>query len=50
MGNYQGQGWHLGKPMDVGQVRAMLAERNLLPVRRLAAPAGERIRELRKTA
>ncbi|HYZ47470.1 MAG TPA: bifunctional diguanylate cyclase/phosphodiesterase, partial [Sphingomonas sp.] len=50
MGSYHGQGWHLGKPMEVGQVRAMLAERNLLPVRRLAAPAGERIRELRRQA
>jgi diguanylate cyclase (GGDEF)-like protein len=50
MGCYQGQGWHFGKPMDVGQVRAMLAERNLLPVKRLGAPAGERIRELRRSA
>lgn len=50
MGCYQGQGWHFGKPMDVGQVRAMLAERNLLPVRRLGAPAGERVRELRRSA
>jgi EAL domain-containing protein (putative c-di-GMP-specific phosphodiesterase class I) len=48
LGCYQGQGWHLGKPMDVGQVRVLLAERNLLPVKRLTAPAGERIRELRK--
>jgi hypothetical protein len=32
----------------VGQVRVLLAERNLLPVKRLTAPAGERIRELRK--
>ncbi len=48
LGTYQGQGWHLGKPMDVGQVRAFLAERNLLPVKRLAGPAGERIRELRR--
>ena len=48
LGCYQGQGWHLGKPMDVGQVRALLAERNLLPVKRLAAPAGERVRELRR--
>lgn len=50
MGCYQGQGWHFGKPMDVGQVRAMLAERNMLPVRRLGAPAGERVRELRRSA
>jgi len=50
LGCYQGQGWHLGKPMDVGQVRAMLADRNLLPVKHLAAPAGERIRELRRQA
>jgi diguanylate cyclase (GGDEF)-like protein len=50
LGDYQGQGWHLGKPMDVEQVRTLLAERNLLPVRRLAAPAGERIRELRRLA
>ncbi|MFD1611270.1 putative bifunctional diguanylate cyclase/phosphodiesterase [Sphingomonas tabacisoli] len=50
LGCFQGQGWHFGKPMDVGQVRALLAERNLLPVRRLAAPAGERIRELRKAS
>jgi diguanylate cyclase (GGDEF)-like protein len=48
LGCYQGQGWHFGKPMDVGQVRVLLAERNLLPVKHLAAPAGERIRELRK--
>jgi diguanylate cyclase (GGDEF)-like protein len=48
LGCYQGQGWHFGKPMDVGQVRALLADRNLLPVKSLAAPAGERIRELRK--
>jgi diguanylate cyclase (GGDEF)-like protein len=50
LGCYQGQGWHFGKPMDVGQVRALLAERNLLPVKHLAAPAGERIRELRKAS
>lgn len=50
IGRYQGQGWHFGKPMDIGQVRVMLAERNLLPVRRLGAPAGERIRELRRMA
>ena len=50
MGCYHGQGWHFGKPMDVGQVRAMLAERNLLPVKHLGAPAGERVRELRRQA
>ncbi|HEV2568907.1 putative bifunctional diguanylate cyclase/phosphodiesterase [Sphingomonas sp.] len=50
LGCYQGQGWHFGKPMDVAQVRAMLAQRNLLPVQRLVAPAGERIRELRRQA
>ncbi|NNM76068.1 EAL domain-containing protein [Sphingomonas sp. ID1715] len=50
LGCFHGQGWHFGKPMDVGQVRAMLAQRNLLPVRRLAAPAGERVRELRRQA
>jgi diguanylate cyclase (GGDEF)-like protein len=50
LGCYQGQGWHFGKPMDVATVRAMLAQRNLLPVRRLVAPAGERVRELRRQA
>jgi diguanylate cyclase (GGDEF)-like protein len=49
-GTFHAQGWTYGKPMDVTQVRALLAGRNLLPVRRLAAPAGERIRELRRTA
>ena len=48
IGCYQGQGWHFGKPMDVGQVRAMLAERDLLPVARLAAAPSERIRGLRR--
>jgi EAL domain-containing protein (putative c-di-GMP-specific phosphodiesterase class I) len=46
--SFHAQGWTYGKPMDVTQVRALLAGRNLLPVRRLAAPAGERIRELRR--
>ena len=50
LGCYQGQGWHFGKPMDVGAVRALLAQRNMLPVRRLVAPAGERVRELRRQA
>jgi diguanylate cyclase (GGDEF)-like protein len=50
LGTYQAQGWRFGKPMDVGQVRKLLAERNLLPVARLVAPAGERVRELRRLA
>jgi hypothetical protein len=36
--------------MDVGQVRAMLAERNLLPVMRLVPPTDDRVRELRRQA
>jgi EAL domain-containing protein (putative c-di-GMP-specific phosphodiesterase class I) len=50
LGCYQAQGWHFGKPMDVGQVRAMLAERNLLPVMRLVPPTNDRVRELRRQA
>jgi diguanylate cyclase (GGDEF)-like protein len=50
MGAYQAQGWRFGKPMDVSDVRKLLAQRHLLPVARLAAPASERVRELRKLA
>ena len=50
LGSFQAQGWRFGKPMDVAQVRTLLAERHLLPVARLAAPAGERVRELRRLA
>ena len=41
MGTYTGQGWLLGKPMPVEEVRALLAGRGLLPSRRsyLTAPA-----------
>ena len=40
MGTYTGQGWLLGKPMPVEEVRALLAGRGLLPSRRsyLTAP------------
>lgn len=31
LGCHKGQGWHFGKPMSIGQTRALLAERNLLP-------------------
>ena len=48
MGAYQAQGWRFGKPMDVTDVRKLLAQRHLLPVARLTAPAGERVRELRR--
>ncbi len=34
MGTYTGQGWLLGKPIPVKEVRALLAERGLLPARR----------------
>jgi len=50
LGCHKAQGWFFGKPMDVGQVRALLAEKGMLPAARLAAPAGERIRDLRKSA
>jgi diguanylate cyclase (GGDEF)-like protein len=50
LGCYQGQGWHFGKPMEVGKVRAMLAERNLLPILRVDEDARERVRELRRQA
>jgi EAL domain-containing protein (putative c-di-GMP-specific phosphodiesterase class I) len=40
MGTYTGQGWLLGKPIPVEEVRALLAERGLLPLKRsyLTAP------------
>jgi diguanylate cyclase (GGDEF)-like protein len=39
LGCHKGQGWHYGKPMPVAQIRALLAERNLLPsARKTAAP------------
>ncbi|QHL90948.1 EAL domain-containing protein [Sphingomonas changnyeongensis] len=34
LGCHKAQGWVFGKPMDVGQVRALLAEQNLLPALR----------------
>ena len=50
LGCHKAQGWFFGKPMDVDQVRALLAEKGMLPAARLAAPAGERIRDLRRSA
>lgn len=38
LGCHKAQGWVFGKPMDVGQVRALLAEQNLLPALRGEAP------------
>ena len=38
LGCHKAQGWHFGKPMDVSAVRALLAERNLLPAARVATP------------
>ncbi|MCJ8157836.1 bifunctional diguanylate cyclase/phosphodiesterase [Sphingomonas sp. LaA6.9] len=34
LGVHKGQGWHFGKPMPVGQVRKLLADKNLLPAAR----------------
>ena len=31
IGHYQGQGWLFGRPMPAGEVRALLAQRGLLP-------------------
>jgi diguanylate cyclase (GGDEF)-like protein len=31
LGCHRGQGWHFGKPTSIGQTRALLAQRNLLP-------------------
>jgi EAL domain-containing protein (putative c-di-GMP-specific phosphodiesterase class I) len=38
LGCHKGQGWYYGRPMPVNQVRILLAERNLLPKNRIAAP------------
>lgn len=51
LGCHKAQGWHFGKPMDVSAVRALLAERNLLPVARLGAGnAPAPVRSRRKSA
>jgi EAL domain-containing protein (putative c-di-GMP-specific phosphodiesterase class I) len=38
LGCHKGQGWYYGRPMPINQVRILLAERNLLPKNRIAAP------------
>ena len=35
LGCSKGQGWYFGQPMNVDQARALLAQKNLLPSRRL---------------
>ncbi|MGK2908963.1 MAG: putative bifunctional diguanylate cyclase/phosphodiesterase [Sphingobium sp.] len=37
LGLPRGQGWHFGKPMTIESARRMLAERDLLPAREIAA-------------
>jgi len=37
MGSYQAQGWLYGKPIPVGEVRRMLADKGLLPTSRASA-------------
>jgi diguanylate cyclase (GGDEF)-like protein len=51
LGCHKGQGWHFGRPASIAQTRTLLAERNLLPSYRKAAPdeTTETI-EFRKTA
>ncbi|NJC33365.1 diguanylate cyclase (GGDEF)-like protein [Sphingomonas jejuensis] len=41
MGALKGQGWRFGKPMGVEQVRALLADQNLLPAARAPEPDEE---------
>lgn len=41
LGCHKGQGWHFGKPMPIGQTRALLAERNLLPSTRAEVQEAE---------
>ena len=53
MGTYTGQGWLLGKPMPVKEVRALLAVRGLLPARRsylTASNCSEAPARIRRTA
>jgi diguanylate cyclase (GGDEF)-like protein len=45
LGCHKGQGWYYGRPMPVNQVRILLAERNLLPKNRIAAPVAAEISE-----
>lgn len=51
LGCHKGQGWHFGRPASIGQTRALLAERNLLPALRnqpAPVPTPDEF-ELRKT-
>lgn len=41
LGCTKGQGWHFGQPMNVDQARVLLAQKNLLPSRRLQSEAVE---------
>lgn len=41
LGCSKGQGWYFGQPMNVDQARVLLAQKNLLPSRRLQSEAGE---------
>jgi diguanylate cyclase (GGDEF)-like protein len=47
MGSYKGQGWHYGKPIPVGEVRRMLADKGLLPTAR--GGTAHPVQELRRT-
>jgi len=39
LGCTKGQGWYFGQPMNIDQVRAMLAQKDMLPHRRRNAEA-----------
>ncbi len=50
LGCHKGQGWHYGRPLSLGGVRTLLAERNLLPYARLAEPQAQLHEPLRRSA
>ena len=49
IGSYKGQGWLYGKPMPVGDVRKMLADRGLLPTSRVQEPIALPLEGLSRT-
>ncbi|HEY9554691.1 putative bifunctional diguanylate cyclase/phosphodiesterase [Allosphingosinicella sp.] len=49
IGSYKGQGWMFGRPMPADAVRRLLAERNLLPVRRGEEPQRRRMNNRDRT-